>query len=196
DRAGLGIGAGLGDEVLELVGIARGEHDGMAMLGEERAERAALAAGADGADLEPRDVAAGLGEGRERRCRQHAERHAAQRELEELAATQRRESIMRHDRLPCGKLTSGRDYRAASATRHFTIATPPARAAPAWDAGRAEQGGTHEPERSGLATLVEQDRARVAQRFPVIVPEPVDRGDHTELPIEAKEGFKEILLVP
>src|SRR6185312_3794991 len=100
------------------------EHQWMAVLGEEGAERAALAAGADGADLERR-AAGGLRQRRERRRGDHAQRHAAQRELEEFAATQRRESIMPHDRLPSGKLASGSDYRAADAAGHITIAPPP-----------------------------------------------------------------------
>ena len=39
------------DEVFEVLGMARGEHDGVASLDEQRPERAALTAGAHHADL-------------------------------------------------------------------------------------------------------------------------------------------------
>jgi hypothetical protein len=54
DGAGLGEGAGRGNEVVQLRGMARGKHHRVPGLGEQRAERAALASGADRGDLERR----------------------------------------------------------------------------------------------------------------------------------------------
>src|ERR1700733_14221819 len=62
DRTRLRRRAGAGDEVLELLGMQRGEHHWVTLLGKERAERPTLAAGADGGDPQRR-TAGGLGEG-------------------------------------------------------------------------------------------------------------------------------------
>ena len=51
DCACTGVGAGILNQFLELVRVARGEHNGMTGFGEQCADGAAKAAGADHADL-------------------------------------------------------------------------------------------------------------------------------------------------
>ena len=75
----------------------------MPLLGKERAERPALAAGADRGDFERRP-AGGLGEGGERRCGRRARRDAAGRQTEKPAAVELEGRMVHHDRLLLGTL--------------------------------------------------------------------------------------------
>ena len=76
----------------------------MPLLGKERAERPALAAGADGGDLDRR-LAGVLGEGGERRGRRRARRDAAGCQTEKPAAVELEGRMLHHDQGSCNSLS-------------------------------------------------------------------------------------------